>query len=134
MPTLTGDILAFSNMSIWNTTAKVEDFQKTQNFGSNMISGRSERIAFEIDLVTGKVVSENRSEFNKKSVLSQGKSTTEWLSLLVHDYESMDKNSKKGLWRVKHSDMISDGDEAIDSFEGVSILTRGKFISGQLMS
>jgi len=59
IPTLNGDILAFSNTSLWNTTAKVWDFQKLNNFHQNVIQGKSERIVFEIDLKTGKVLSEH---------------------------------------------------------------------------
>lgn len=32
VPTLHGDILGFSNTSIWNTTAKVKDFQTIKNY------------------------------------------------------------------------------------------------------
>lgn len=37
IPTTSGDILAFSNTSLWNTTAKVRDFQKLNNFNSNIL-------------------------------------------------------------------------------------------------
>ena len=42
VPTLNGDILAFSNSYIWNTTAKISDFMESPNFGENLIIGSSE--------------------------------------------------------------------------------------------
>ena len=35
--TVNGDILAFSNTSLWNTTAKVRDFQQLPNFNHNVL-------------------------------------------------------------------------------------------------
>jgi hypothetical protein len=129
VPTLSGDILAFSNLSIWNTTARVTDFQKISNFGNNFITGKSERVGFEIDLSTGVIILSTQNEEEEKQRVEPipHSPNSEYLSLLIHKYASVDKATKDPLWKVKHSEIV----DTVPStkYDDFTFLTRGNVLS-----
>lgn len=60
---------------------------------------------------------EVEEHFLKSSSFSQ------WLSLLVHKYEAIDKVSKKQMWKIKHTEVVDTLPE--EQFSNIKILTRG---------
>ena len=109
VPTLGGEILAFTSESIWNTKTKVSDFQTMGNIktvDSTIITGKTERVAIELDLSTGNILSSMKpslKEEPQESVYTHYPAV-QWLSMLAHKYESKDKTSKEAAWKVKHVD------------------------------
>lgn len=89
-------------------------------------------MGFEINMQNGKILSErlNRKVETNDENMDQDKhfmsssSFTEWLSLLVHNYEAIDKTTKKHNWKIKHTEIV----DVLPLLEGTNlkVLTRGR--------
>lgn len=52
--------------------------------------------------------------------------TSDWLTLLVHSYQAIEKSSKRHLWKIKHTEIVDLREP--EGFNNSWILTRGSFL------
>ena len=70
-----------------------------------MVTGSSDRIAFELNLFNGSIVNQlDDSDLQNDMNLTKLSHTT-WLELRVHKYKGMNKYNKTESWAMKHSEI-----------------------------